>query len=121
MNLSLTHHCICRSEQKKELDLKFQQPADSVPLVHCHPKEKVLHGGQFDVGERQKWTKIQFCNCSPAGGRLGEASPHPVATRPSPKKRQIFDALPLKLATVYDERRPLVLSHLQKKRLGPDP
>ena len=31
----------------------------------------------------------------------GRASPHPVATRRSPKKRQIFDALPLKLATVY--------------------
>ena len=30
------------------------------------------HGGQFDVGERQKWTKIQVCNCSLAGGRLGE-------------------------------------------------
>ena len=36
--------------------------------VHAHE----AHGGQFDVGERQKWTKIQLCNCSPAGGHLGE-------------------------------------------------
>ena len=26
-----------------------------------------IHDGQFDVGERQKWTKILVENCSPAG------------------------------------------------------
>ena len=35
------------------------------------------------------------------GRASGRASPHAVATRRSPKKRQNFDALPLRLATVW--------------------
>ena len=43
-----------------------------------------VHGGQFDVGERQKWTKILVENCSSAGERLGERLHTRVATRRSP-------------------------------------
>ena len=36
-----------------------------VYLMATEEKNRVLHGGQFDVGERQKWTKILVENCSP--------------------------------------------------------